>query len=426
MEQHRVSAPPSAPAATVQRSKAPAQARAAEGAEDDPATTAAFSSLLSALGDDATEEALQPATSLLSNAAPLVPELNPLAHGAQPAGGLVAAGSAPGADAWKPLQGVAAQGAGVATLSLADAAQRAGLLGAELLDQGGLVAQTAKIDAAAELPLAPGQGGAVAGYQRAFARLQTVLSQGSQVGAGLAAQALGQQPAGAHRQGALASQAAPTASAVLHEGQRVAATAAAHAPNEVAASPLLAQWLAAEPGARSVAAPITTEYKVGAHALSGSAPGAQGESRLDGGPTASDVPGAGADEAVTEQASYWVSENLQNAELTVTHEGMPVEVSVSLSGKEAHVAFRSDESQTRDLLDASQDQLRDMLGSEGLVLSGVSVGESGARQTSGEGAASQRGRASGRVGVQVPVSEAATHASRRAHVVTDSAVDVFV
>ena len=426
MEQHRVSAPPSAPAATVQRSKAPAQTRAAEGAADDLATTTDFSSLLSALGDGATEEALQPATPLPSGAAMVLPDLASLAHAAQQPGGLVAAGTAQGADAWKPLHGVAAQGAGVVTLSLADAAQRAGLLGAELLDQGGLVAQTAKIDAAVESPLAQGHGNAVAGYQRAFARLQNVLSQGSQVGAGLAAQALGQQPVGAHRQGALASQATPTALASSHEGQRAAATASSHAPTDGAASPLLAQWLAAEPAARSVVGPATTEYKLGANALSGSAQGAQGESRLDGGPTVSASPAAGADDAVTEQASYWVSENLQNAELTVTHEGMPVEVSVSLSGKEAHVAFRSDESQTRDLLDASQDQLRDMLGNEGLVLSGVSVGESGARHASGEGSASPRGRAAGRVGVQVPVSESATGASRRPNVVTDSAVDVFV
>ena len=147
---------------------------------------------------------------------------------------------------------------------------------------------------------------------------------------------------------------------------------------------------------------------------------------MDGAPAALDPPAAGAEDAVTEQASYWVSENLQNAELTVTHEGMPVEVSVSLSGKEAHVAFRSDESQTRELLDASQDQLRDMLGNEGLVLSGVSVGESGARNASGEGAAAQRGRAAGRVGVQVPVAEGASEARSRPNVLTDRAVDVFV
>ncbi|MEO7941547.1 MAG: flagellar hook-length control protein FliK, partial [Burkholderiaceae bacterium] len=97
-----------------------------------------------------------------------------------------------------------------------------------------------------------------------------------------------------------------------------------------------------------------------------------------------------------------------------------------LSGKEAHVAFRSNESQTRELLDASQDQLRDMLGNEGLVLSGVSVGESGARHASGEGGASPRGRATGRVGIQVPLSEGVTLAPSRPGVLTDRAVDVFV
>ena len=409
MEQQRVSTS-SPPAAPAQRSKAPAPTRPAEGAADDPATAGGFSSLLSALGDGAVQEVLQPDAVLPAG---------------DEAGAALLAWQGP--DAWKPLPSAVAQGGSLATLSLADAAQRAGLLGAELLGQGGLVAQTAKIDAAVELPAGRGQGGAVAGYQRAFARLQNVLSQGTQSAPGMASQALtpGRQAAGADRLSALAFVAAPTALATAPEGARAAA-AALHAPNDVSASPLLAQWLAAEPAARAAATPFSAEYGSGASALGGSAQGAPGEPQLDGAPAVPESPAAGAEDVVTEQASYWVSESLQNAELTVTHDGMPVEVSVSLSGKEAHVAFRSDESRTRDLLDASQDQLRDMLGNEGMVLSGVTVGESGARQASGEGAASPRGRASGRVGVPVPVSEGAKDARTKPAVLTDSAVDVFV
>ena len=369
MEQQRVSTS-SPPAAPAQRSKAPAPTRPAEGAADDPATAGGFSSLLSALGDGAVQEVLQPDAVLPAG---------------DEAGAALLAWQGP--DAWKPLPSAVAQGGSLATLSLADAAQRAGLLGAELLGQGGLVAQTAKIDAAVELPAGRGQG--------------------------------------ADRLSALAFVAAPTALAAAPERPRAAA-AALHAPNDVSASPLLAQWLAAEPAARAAATPFSAEYGSGASALGGSAQGAPGEPQLDGAPAVPESPAAGAEDVVTEQASYWVSESLQNAELTVTHDGMPVEVSVSLSGKEAHVAFRSDESRTRDLLDASQDQLRDMLGNEGMVLSGVTVGESGARQASGEGAASPRGRASGRVGVPVPVSEGAKDARTKPAVLTDSAVDVFV
>ncbi|MBP6394324.1 MAG: flagellar hook-length control protein FliK [Giesbergeria sp.] len=132
-----------------------------------------------------------------------------------------------------------------------------------------------------------------------------------------------------------------------------------------------------------------------------------------------------AEEALAEQVAFWVSENLQNAELTVTHDGKPVEVSVSMSGKEAHIVFGSDQSETRDLLDASMAQLRDLLHSEGLILSGVTVGESGARNANADGSSdTPRGRQGARQAqVLAPVAE--TRAPR-AQILTDRAVDVFV
>ena len=128
---------------------------------------------------------------------------------------------------------------------------------------------------------------------------------------------------------------------------------------------------------------------------------------------------------MAEQVAFWVSENLQNAELTVTHDGKPVEVSVSMSGKEAHIVFGSDQSETRDLLDASMAQLRDLLHSEGLILSGVTVGESGARNANADGSSdTPRGRQGARQAqVLAPVAE--TRAPR-AQILTDRAVDVFV
>ena len=320
--------------------------------------------------------------------------------------------------------GLSQRSDGVTTLSLAEVAQQAGLLGTELLGQGGLVAQTAKMDAAAELPAMLGQGSALSGYQRAFSRLQGVLSQGAAQSAAGTAQALGRSPELAGKQGAAALMAAPPAAAAAPDRMEAAALPARFLAEPVPTA-LQAQWLAtAEPAARSAASLPFKESGASAHALGGSSHGVQGEPRAEGDSAVLDPAAAGAEEAATEQAAYWVSENLQNAELTVDHDGMPVEVRVSLSGNEAHVAFSSDESQTRDLLDARQDQLRDMLGNEGLVLSGVSVGDSGSRNASGDGSAPPRGRPSGRSAVQVPDDGAV--ARSRPSVLTDRAVDVFV
>ena len=70
-------------------------------------------------------------------------------------------------------------------------------------------------------------------------------------------------------------------------------------------------------------------------------------------------------------------------------------------------------------------QLRDLLHSEGLILSGVTVGESGARNANADGNSdTPRGRQGARQAqVLAPVAE--TRAPR-AQILTDRAVDVFV
>nr|WP_315207496.1 flagellar hook-length control protein FliK [uncultured Albidiferax sp.] len=86
--------------------------------------------------------------------------------------------------------------------------------------------------------------------------------------------------------------------------------------------------------------------------------------------------------AVADQVSYWISQGIQNAELTFEGtDAQPVQVSISLSGNEAHVEFRTDQVETRDLLTGSAAHLKDLLQSEGMVLSGLSVGSSGAGGT---------------------------------------------
>lgn len=77
------------------------------------------------------------------------------------------------------------------------------------------------------------------------------------------------------------------------------------------------------------------------------------------------------------QVSLWVSQNVQSAELKLDAQGAdPVEVSISLSGGEAQVQFRSDVAETRDMLSRAVADLDRSLQREGLVLSGVSVGTS--------------------------------------------------
>lgn len=87
---------------------------------------------------------------------------------------------------------------------------------------------------------------------------------------------------------------------------------------------------------------------------------------------------------VAEQVSYWVSHNIQNAELSLDGLGQsPVQVSISLQGNEAQISFRTDEAAARDVLQNAGAHLKDMLQREGLVLTGVTVGNSGSGNADG-------------------------------------------
>lgn len=131
-------------------------------------------------------------------------------------------------------------------------------------------------------------------------------------------------------------------------------------------------------------------------------------------------------EQLSEQVAFWVQQKTQRAEMTIDRQGQPVQVQVAITGNEAHVTFRSNEQQTRDMLDASTAQLREMLEQQGLNLAGVTVqtGDAG-----GQGAASGRdpsgrplsdsGEEARRQTVQVP-------ADLRARPDTSRSVDLFV
>lgn len=126
---------------------------------------------------------------------------------------------------------------------------------------------------------------------------------------------------------------------------------------------------------------------------------------------------------VAQQVSYWISQDVQNAELTLDGLGQtPVEVSISMSGNEAHIAFRSDEAQTLRVLDGAAAHLKDMLQGQGLVLSGVSVGTSG----SGDAGDSDRRQRQGTRQQSATVPVAAAEARRMPAGATGRTLDLFV
>ena len=78
-------------------------------------------------------------------------------------------------------------------------------------------------------------------------------------------------------------------------------------------------------------------------------------------------------EEPVEDMRFWLQGKQQRAEVVLNKDGQPVRVQVALRGNEAHVSFLTDQAPTRELLDASLEQLREMLQAQGLELAGVSV-----------------------------------------------------
>lgn len=106
--------------------------------------------------------------------------------------------------------------------------------------------------------------------------------------------------------------------------------------------------------------------------------------------------GLSAEERVADQVSQWVGKTIHNAELTVDRDGQAVHVTVTMSGQEAQVTFRTDEGQTRALLDAHLSELGEMLRNQGLALSGAWVGTSQQQSRRDDSGAPQSTAALGR------------------------------
>ena len=123
--------------------------------------------------------------------------------------------------------------------------------------------------------------------------------------------------------------------------------------------------------------------------------------------------------------TYWMSSDMTNAEMKLDGFGeSPVEVSISVHGNQTHVAFRTDEAQTRLALEDAGTTLKDMLSKEGLNLAGVSVGTSGA---GGDGTQDHRSRQESRPAFIVNLADKFPSGTS-GHVVTSRVgqLDVFV
>ncbi|SDP93294.1 hook-length control protein FliK [Rhodoferax sp. OV413] len=128
--------------------------------------------------------------------------------------------------------------------------------------------------------------------------------------------------------------------------------------------------------------------------------------------------------AIADQVNYWISQGIQNAELTFDGAGAePVQVSISLSGNEAHVEFRTDQVETRELLTGAASHLKDLLQQEGMVLSGLSVGSSGA---GGAGARERRAPSEDRQNAARNVSDQVAVRAVVPARTSGRAVDLFV
>jgi len=127
---------------------------------------------------------------------------------------------------------------------------------------------------------------------------------------------------------------------------------------------------------------------------------------------------------VAEKVAYWISNDIQNAEMKLDGIGeLPVEVSIRMQGNEAHIAFRSDELHARAALENASEHLKDMLQREGVVLTGVSIGTAGSGDAGGQERKSRQGaRQAGVVSVE-PARTESVAGSRRS---TGGALDLFV
>lgn len=440
MEPVKISSPQNAQTTHAARAKAPAQQAVSDSGSE--AGTSGFLALLAAMGDASGD-----AVSLAASDAALTP--------ADLTADVTTGVGDASAAAWHGLFGaIANDGSGAiaadtgADLALATTfgASKGSAWDALALDgrSQGLVAETMKLDTSVDLNDGPPLG-ATAGLSRAFSRLQGAQSQRSGSGSppNITAGQIAVGDSSAQRFGGLTTTAAivqamnervsPGAQHMGASGERASSVFTSPGGTELTGAAALAGGAVAavvsgsgvDSSGGGRASDGHTAPNAGVEA--GSVASAPETAGADGGTTFSDAHPMGAEEQVADQVAYWVNQKTQNAEMTLQRDGQPVEVSVSLSGNEAHVSFRSDQQETRALLDQSMAQLSDLLRSEGLVLSGMSVGtsEQGGAGSKGDPGASG-GRDNSRQAQVVSKAPAGTASLVRGVVASDRAVDIFV
>lgn len=464
MEQARISSQhgthESRSARAAGKSSAAPQDSTAQGAD-----TNGFSFLLASLGDGGLAAEMPDATlgtaTDAQDPAALAALQSGLPYALQPdlqaGGGTGAAGLAADAARWLGGQG-GESGAGAGTNALAGLAGSAGLVGqgglsgmafgAEKAGIQSLVGQTAMLDGAAEAAgvngtalggsAAPWRGGVAGRFQStlAAAGVDAASGAGGALSSALRGLAKDDKKGVAPDLGAASAVAAAAVAPSLDRRDAVLGGGASGARGNIDAS--LAMASAQMSGLADVAAggDARSSGRGGESSGQGSSAltyagvgesgpevaGADAAFSLDA--AAVDPAQAAMEEQLAEQVAFWVHQKTQSAELTLDRDGQPVEVTVSLTGNEAHVTFRSDQADTREMLDTTVAQLRDLLQSEGLQLSGVTVGSSGG-QGARDGDASRGDARQGARQATVQAAGAAGPAAR-AQQVTDRAVDIFV
>jgi len=146
---------------------------------------------------------------------------------------------------------------------------------------------------------------------------------------------------------------------------------------------------------------------------------------LSAGQDVAEVRAAVADTQVVETVSYWITQGVQNAELTLDGLGDErIKVHIELDGNQARVDFRSDQPQVRQVLEAANAQLKNLLMGQGLDLAGMSVGSFAQGQQQSDPRASKP--MSARVTGFVPVEGAVAASPRAIGLSVGRALDLYV
>ena len=199
----------------------------------------------------------------------------------------------------------------------------------------------------------------------------------------------------------------------------------------------VAQWMAAQVGGEG-GAPRRATSRGASAGDAGSAEGLSGAwagsaTRLTDNAVSAAAASASASDATashemadTQDMRWWMGTQQQRAEMVLDRDGQPVRVQVQVQGNEAQVIFRSDEQATREMLDASVAQLRDLLAQQGLALAQVQVeqqstgGHEGGAQADGRDDFMPAGATAARIAVPEAGSETVARGAR-----TASGLDVF-